>query len=183
MRKLSREQWITGAFVALTEGGIDALRVEPLASRLGVTKGSFYHHFENRRAMHMAMLHEWERLGTEQIIDEVDEAEADPRERLRALAARTFVSDPFVDGIETGIRAWAANDEVVTAAVQRVDDRRIGYVVQLLRDAGMKKPKAERRARLMYRALIGEYIWRTAGGPASTKTELREMTDLLLADI
>ncbi len=183
MRRLSRQQWITGAFEALTAGGIDALRVEPLAEQLGVTKGSFYHHFKNRRELHLAMLAEWERLGTSQIIDEVDEAQADPTSRLRALAVRTFASDPFSDGIETGIRAWAATDTEVAAAVARVDHRRIDYVVRLLRDAGMARAKAERRARLMYRALIGEYIWRTAGGPASTKRELEEMSELLLADV
>lgn len=171
------------AFQALTEGGIDGLRVEPLAARLGVTKGSFYHHFENRRGLHLAMLAEWERLGTSQIIDEVDGAQADPAKRLRALAQRTFASDPFTDGIETGIRAWAATDEVVASSVARVDGRRLDYVVGLLRDAGIPKGKAERRARLMYRALIGEFIWRTAGGPASTKRELDEMTELLLNDL
>lgn len=183
MRRLSRQQWIMGAFQALTEGGIDALRVEPLAQQLGVTKGSFYHHFKNRRELHLAMLAEWERLGTSQIIDEVDEAQADPKARLRALARRTFASDPLTDGIETGIRTWAANDDVVASAVERVDGRRLDYVVGLLREAGMPRAKAERRARLMYRALIGEFIWRTAGGPASTRRELDDMTELLLADL
>jgi AcrR family transcriptional regulator len=183
MRKLSRNEWIGGAFEALTEGGIDALRVEPLAKRLGVTKGSFYHHFENRRALHLAMLVEWERRGTAQIIDGVEEVASDPIDQLRALANATFGIDPVGDAIETNIRSWAATDQVVAAAVSRVDDRRLGFVAGLLREAGMSKALAERRARLMYRVLIGEFIWRTAGGPASTKKELDEMAAMLLAGL
>ncbi len=183
MRKLSRNEWIAGAFEALTDGGIDSLRVEPLAKRMGVTKGSFYHHFENRRSLHLAMLAEWERRGTAQIIDEVEDSTTAPADRLRALGVRTFAADPVSDGIETSIRAWAAIDPVVAEVVSRVDDRRLGFVVKLLVDAGMPRPLAKRRARLLYRTLIGEFVWRTAGGPASTKRELEEMSDLLLAGL
>lgn len=183
MGQLSREQWLMGSVMALTEGGIEALRVEPLAERLGVTKGSFYHHFKNRRELHLALLAEWERLGTSQIIDAVEDGAVEPADRLRALAKRTFAADPFSDGIETAIRSWAANDEVAAEAVRRVDARRLAFVTGLLREGGMAKGKAERRARLLYRTLIGEFTWRTAGGPASTKKELDEMTTLLLSDL
>jgi AcrR family transcriptional regulator len=183
VRNLSRNAWIGGAFDVLCEGGIDALRVEPLAKRLGVTKGSFYHHFENRRALHLAMLEEWERRGTGAIIDEVEGATDDPVAQLRSLAARTFASDPVSDAIETAIRSWAVNDDVVAAATARVDSRRLQFVVNVLRHAGLTRPLAERRARLMYRVLIGEFFWRTTGGPASTKKELDEMAELLLAGL
>lgn len=181
MRKLSRSEWIAGSFEALVDGGIDALRVEPLAKRLGVTKGSFYHHFENRRALHLAMLDEWERRGTSEIIDAVEgPVEGAATERLRALAHLTMRIDPASDAIENGIRAWAATDEVVAEAAARVDEQRIGYVVGLLRETGMAPALAKRRARLLYRVLIGEFMWRNAGGPATTKKEIDEVVDLLV---
>jgi AcrR family transcriptional regulator len=176
----TREEWIVGSFTALCEGGIDAVRVEPLARSLGVTKGSFYHHFANRRELHLGMLAEWERLGTSMIIDTVDEGASDPEERLRLLMFSTYGIDEVADAIEAAIRAWASGDEVAAEAVRRVDDRRVGYVAALLVDAGFTPAKAARRARLMYRHLIGEFIWRTSGGPASTKQELNEMAALLL---
>lgn len=181
MRKLSREEWIAGAFELLIQGGISALRVEPLATHLGVTKGSFYHHFENRRALHMAMLSVWEERGTAAIIVEVEDAADDPTAQLRALALRTFAPDPGVDGIESAIRAWAGSDEVVAEAAERVDNRRTHFVVELLVAAGLARPLAKRRARLLYRALIGEFFWVTAGGPSSTRREIEEMVDLLLS--
>lgn len=182
MRKLSREEWIYGAFDALAAGGIDALRVEPLAAALRVTKGSFYHHFENRRALHLAMLDEWERSGTELVIVDVDSGSLEPSDRLLALASRAFTADPQVDRIETGIRAWAITDDVVAAACDRVDERRIDYVVGILRSVGFSKALATRRARLLYRVMIGDATWRTAGGPASSKKEVAELIDLLLTN-
>lgn len=179
MQKLSREQWITGAFEALCDGGIDALRVEPLAKRLGVTKGSFYHHFENRRALHLALLGEWERVGTSRIIDDVSESSPEPAAQLRTLAHETMATDPFVDAIETGIRAWAATDDEVSKSVGRVDDRRLEFVEGLLRQLGFGAAAARRRAMLLYRVLIGEYMWRTSGGPVMSAREIDEFVDHL----
>ena len=57
--RLDAAAWIAAAFDALAEGGIDAVRVEPLAKALGITKGSFYWHFADRRALLDAMLDAW----------------------------------------------------------------------------------------------------------------------------
>lgn len=182
MRKLSQAEWLKGAFEALCEGGIDALRVEPLAAGLGVTKGSFYHHFANRRSLHLAMLDEWERRGTGEIIDEVDEPARNAAERLHALARRTFASAGRADEIEVAIRAWAVVDEAAAAAVDRVDARRVDYVAALVRECGFATPLARRRARMLYRVLIGEFTWRSSGGPAMSNREIDELVELVVSD-
>lgn len=180
-QKQTKDQWIFGAFQALCDGGIDALRIEPLARQLGITKGSFYHHFADRRALHLAVLETWEQLGTSAIIDAVEGDAEDPASRFRALIDLVFRSDPTNDAIESAIRGWASTDPVAAAATKRVDERRIGYVADQLVDLGIPRRLATRRARLLYRALIGEFIWRSSGGPASTKKELDELAELLLA--
>jgi len=58
--RLDAAAWIAAAFDALADGGIDAVRVEPLAKALGITKGSFYWHFADRRALLDAMLRHFE---------------------------------------------------------------------------------------------------------------------------
>jgi AcrR family transcriptional regulator len=179
---LSQAEWLGGAFEALCEGGIEALRVEPLAAGLGVTKGSFYHHFENRRSLHLAMLDEWERRGTGEIIDEIDEPPRDAVERLQALARRIFASSGRADDIEVAIRAWAVVDDVAAAAVDRVDARRVDYVAALVKECGFAGPLAKRRARLLYRVLIGEFTWRSSGGPAMSEREIDELVALVVAD-
>lgn len=181
MRKLSRREWISGAFEALCEGGVEALRVEPLAKRLGVTKGSFYHHFENRRALHVELVAEWERHGTTQIIERVDQESPDPAARLRTLAHETMKPDPFTDAIETRMRSWAAIDEEVSAAVSRVDGRRLDFTRGLLQEIGLPASLAKRRARLFYRVLIGEFMWRSSGGPSMSTREIDEAVDQLIA--
>lgn len=181
MRSLSHEAWLAAGFAALAEGGVDALRVEPLAEHLGVTKGSFYHHFANRRALHVAMLDAWERRGTSDIIDDIDAVGSTPAERLRHLAHRTMQLGPTNDAIENAIRAWAATDDVAAAAIARVDERRLTYTAALLREAGMNPAQARRRARLLYRILIGEFVWRSSGGPAATRADIDDAVDLILA--
>lgn len=180
MAQQTREDWIAGAFDALCDGGIDALRVEPLARRLGVTKGSFYHHFTDRRELTSALLDSWERQGTAEIIDAVETMAEDPEHRLRVLLELTFAPDPRADAIESSIRGWAATDDDAAAAATRVDTRRVHFVTDLLQRAGLPGALAKRRAALLYRALIGEFIWRSSGGPASTSRELDELAVLLL---
>ena len=178
---LSRSGWIDAAFSALASGGIEALRVEPLAAALGVTKGSFYHHFANRRALHLAMLEAWEHHGTTQIIDDVDATHEPASERLRRLAYRTMHADQTADAIENAIRAWAASDDEVAAATTRVDARRLAYAEGLLRECGLTVAQSRRRARLLYRVLIGEFTWRASGGPAATRADIDDAVDLILA--
>ena len=57
--RLDASAWIEAALEALADGGVEAVRVEPLAKALDVTKGSFYWHFADRRALIDAMLTSW----------------------------------------------------------------------------------------------------------------------------
>ena len=181
MSQKSQQDWVNGAVMALGNGGIDAVRIEPLAKALGVSKGSFYHHFANRRALLLALLDQWEQLGTSAIIEETEGASDDPAVRLGALVRISCTPDPLGDAIETSIRAWASSDDIARQAVARVDHRRLDYVTTLLCSTGMKRPVAKRRAAMFYRIIIGDTTWRTAGGPAHTKRELEELTALLLS--
>ena len=54
---LDEETWIEGALDLLVSGSIDTVRIEPLAKKLGVTKGSFYWHFTDRAALLEALAH------------------------------------------------------------------------------------------------------------------------------
>jgi AcrR family transcriptional regulator len=43
-----RGRWVEEGLRALGDGGLDAVRIEPLAQAIGVTKGGFYWHFADR---------------------------------------------------------------------------------------------------------------------------------------
>ncbi|MEL6981580.1 MAG: TetR/AcrR family transcriptional regulator, partial [Actinomycetota bacterium] len=154
----------------LSRGSIAEVKVERLAKDLGVTKGSFYWHFEDRPALLRAMWQRWAELDTEGVIDEVDAdgtrdpANADPAAAIERLFAITFTSAGEFDGVEAAIREWSASDPEVAAQCRTIDERRIGYVAELLFGAGWEPVAARHRAEFLYRVVIGEYVWRRYGG-------------------
>ncbi|RSO11647.1 TetR family transcriptional regulator [Streptomyces sp. WAC 06783] len=150
-RRLTARDWAEAALAAIGEGGLAAVAVEPIAARLGTTKGSFYWHFANREALVDAALERWEQLRTEAVITELA-AEPDPARRLRAL----FTNGTAAAGkpLEVALLATAA-DPRVAAALQRVTDRRIGYVAELFVSLGFPEDEARRRGLLAYTAYLG----------------------------
>ncbi|MEV0295607.1 TetR/AcrR family transcriptional regulator [Nocardia sp. NPDC050710] len=149
-RKLSAEDWAQAALNALGEGGLSAVAIEPLAKRLGTTKGSFYWHFKDRAALIEAALATWEQLGTDAVIAEVD-SEADPADRLHRLFAHV-IDYAAHDRVELALLA-SADQPPIAAMLRRIADRRIEYVAGLLREMGM--PAAEARTR----AVVGVSIY------------------------
>ena len=121
----------------MAEEGIGSVAVEPLARRLGITRGSFYWHFKDRRALLEATLERWERESTEAVISATRQV-ADPLERFVRLAEEAFGEAPRDDDSSGGDifrrRAFelavsdAADDPVARPFLRRVTERRIGYV-------------------------------------------------------
>ena len=151
-RRLTAEDWALAALDAIGSDGLGAVAVEPLASKLGATKGSFYWHFPNREALVAAALRLWEERFTEGTISSLAGL-ADPAARLRALF--THVSaHPGRDRIEVNLLA-AADHDLVGPVVRRVVDRRIAYVMGLFEEIGFPREEATRRGMLAYAAYVG----------------------------
>lgn len=141
--RLSADDWAQAALDALAEGGLAAVSVEPIAKRLGTTKGSFYWHFKDRAALIDAALARWEQRSTDDVIAEIA-VETDPAERLHRLFAQ--VIDYAATGrIELALLA-SADQPPVAATLRRVADRRIEYVAELLRELGLTTAQARTRA-------------------------------------
>jgi AcrR family transcriptional regulator len=157
---LDIDAWVAAAFDLLAEGGIDAVRVDPLAKRLGVTRGSFYWHFKDRAALHQAMLKQWRKWATYQVGDRIEKAVMDAGERLRRTLALP-TSGPRATraaAIEMAIRLWARRDEEAAAAVERIDHQRLRYYAKLFVERGHDEDEARRRAYLFYAALMSQAI-------------------------
>src|SRR3954466_3815006 len=92
---LDRERWEQAALDALERGGLAAVAVEPLARELGVTKGSFYWHFDNRQELIDAALALWVRVHVDGPLHAWAAVE-DPRERLMALIGRAGAKPPSI---------------------------------------------------------------------------------------
>jgi AcrR family transcriptional regulator len=154
MARLTRDDWTKAALRALADGGLPAVAIEPLAARLGATKGSAYWHFPNRDALLEATLERWEREHTEAVIDLVEADSPAPLERLRRLFATALNSDHPAH-VELALLA-SADDPLVASALKRVTERRLGYLAMLFGQLGFTPAQARRRALLAHSIYLGQ---------------------------
>jgi AcrR family transcriptional regulator len=149
--RLSAEDWAQAALDQIAEQGVASVAVEPLARRLGVTKGSFYWHFPSREALLVAALERWEKV--EQEVFGSLEPIPDPRERLRALFR--LVAHEAKSHIIYSELLKALDHPAVQPVIVRVSGRRLDYLTASFRQAGLSRTDAQHRARLLYAAYVG----------------------------
>ncbi|MDR7191619.1 TetR/AcrR family transcriptional regulator [Luteimonas terrae] len=150
--RLSADDWAQAALDLIAETGVQAVAVEPLARRLGVTKGSFYWHFPSRDALLQAALERWENVEQEALFGALEKV-PDARERLRALfhmVAREYKSHVIYSAL-----LKAQDRPTVQPVIERVSKRRLDYLTASFRQAGLGREDAQHRARLTYAAYVG----------------------------
>jgi AcrR family transcriptional regulator len=151
------QDWVSTGLAELAKGGVEAVRVEVLAERMGVTKGGFYRRFKDRRALLNAILETW-RVGRVTAIERQAEAGGESGlERLRGIF-KLYSERANTQGmaIELAIRQWARNDPTAASAVQKVDAARLKIVGSLYRELGLSAPDADARGVLLYTFLFGQ---------------------------
>jgi AcrR family transcriptional regulator len=152
VKRLSAEDWERAALEAIAEGGLPAVAVEPLARRLGVTKGSFYAHFADRAELVDAALRRWEKAHVDAFAASV-QASNDPAAQLRSLitlaagAARTRT-------IQSRL-LLESDDPRVRTALKRVTEIRLRRLESIFMQLGHSEPAAARRATIAYAIYIG----------------------------
>jgi AcrR family transcriptional regulator len=151
-----RATWIDEGLRALAAGGPDAVRIEPLAQRLGVTRGGFYWHFANRRALLDAMLDTWERRSTDEVLERVEREGGDARAKVRRAGMLTFSRELLP--IDLAVRDWARRDKAVARRLKRVDNRRIEYLRLLIGTFHAHAGDVEARSLLAFALAIGNHF-------------------------
>ena len=149
--QLSAKDWLDQGLKALANRGFTALKAEPLAKAMGVSRGSFYWHFADIAAFHAAILARWHEVAAEQIIANVEAASKD--EDPLALLLRRVFGERLT--LERAVRTWASVDPAARAAVQAIDRRRLNYVEGLLAQSGLSAELARARAQILYWAFLG----------------------------
>src|SRR3954447_3516566 len=152
-----RTSWIDEGLRALGVGGPDAVGIEKLAQALGVTKGGFYWHFEDRPALLGEMLDAWERLVVDEVIERVESEGGDARARLRRLSMLAASSRDLMR-IELGVRDWARRDKAVARRLKRVDNRRMDYLRSLFGAFCADADDVEARCLVFYSLWIGSHF-------------------------
>jgi len=158
---LDRDAWIRGAIAILAEHGAERLRVEVLATRLGVTKGSFYWHFKDRRDLLDAVLEFW-KAG--RIRDIRKQTQAEPGQEAAALrhTIEVYASARNRKGIaiEAAVRDWARHDPRAVAVVEEVDAERLACSCRLFLACGLPPGEAQARSVLLYAYVFGVSLMR-----------------------
>lgn len=156
--RIDEQDWIEAALDMLAKGGLAAVRVEPLALKLGVTKGAFYARYPTRDALLMAMLDYWRRVSTLDVLSGFAAIDESPERRLdRVVKLSSRRPDVRNRGLlEMGIRIWADSDPIAAATMQEIDSYRLDYFKAVLRANGFEEAEAEARALLVYGYMIAD---------------------------
>jgi AcrR family transcriptional regulator len=153
-RQLSREDWLKAARLAMVSSGIGDVKVDRLAKKLGVTRGSFYWHFKDHKDLLDALLQDWEVRNQYEIAQvRTRWARSDPD--LSEIVAIWLGADPTFPAYDMAIRIWARKSPEVAAAVNRVDDAWVGLIEELFRREHFDEDEVFVRARVVYFHQIG----------------------------
>lgn len=164
---MSKQRWIDEGMKVLAEEGIAAVRIDRIAARVGLSKGSFFHHFANAAAFRSAILEEWRARATAQLRDAPSESD------LVELAGQ--IDDLLDVELDGAVRAWASHDPDAAAAVQDVDRVRLRALEGAWRGI-VADPERARTAALLPHLLV---IGATVARPTIDDRELREVFRLL----
>lgn len=151
--KLTAIDWERGALELIAEQGINAVAVESLARRMGITKGSFYWHFPNRQALIEQSLQRWlehDERNLQILMDAIE----DPRERLTLFFRRSTQVHQLTHDVYTAL-CFAPDHPLVQPVLAAVAERRTAYLANAFRELGMEDKAANFRARLTYAAYVG----------------------------
>jgi AcrR family transcriptional regulator len=151
----SKRDWLDCGLDILAEEGAQAIRLERLLASVGLTKGSFYHHFGGMPAYRKALAAYFEERYTSRYIDVATERSDDPVARLAVLRSLVAEEKESEVALEVAFRAWAQQDPDVRIVQARVDARRVEFLEQQLTGAGMGAHQALVIAQAIYLTLVG----------------------------
>lgn len=156
--RIDAAEWLEAALKQLADGGIDQVRIEPLAATLGITKGAFYARYANRDELLAAMLDYWFDESTAAVIATYADVEEGPAERLERILLTPFRRSDFRERarMEMAIRLWAHHDARAAETMRRVDAQRLRYMERVLRDNGFEDAQAASRAFMIYAYILNE---------------------------
>jgi AcrR family transcriptional regulator len=174
--KLGRQDWLAIGIQTLVERGIEAVRIDPLAKLLNVTRGSFYWHFKNRDELLAEILQEWEARNTQSVIKQIEGLDSTPSDKLLSLFEIAAEDD---DRLEKAVRVWSVNDAKAAVAIERVDRQRLDYLQNLFLQLGFSEIDAKVRAQIVYSVRLGWFVMASSGNLSERLTEVRLVHKIL----
>ncbi|HFA49760.1 MAG TPA: TetR/AcrR family transcriptional regulator [Bacteroidetes bacterium] len=151
MARLTKKDWLEEGFKILGEFAQNKLKILYLCERLGVTRGSFYHHFSSIDNYIAELMQAWEEENTLGFIKEASKGDS-PEEKMERLNLQVV---QIKQALETSIRSWSFYHPVVREHLERVDKIRLSFLQGIFEEMGNDKKKSLNLAKLEYAILIG----------------------------
>lgn len=151
----SEEAWLAAAYEELTANGVEAVKIMPLAKKLGVSRTSFYWHFKDREALLEAMIRHWEDKNTGNLVARTEAYAANISEAIFNLFDCWLDAELFDSRLDLAIRNWARTDKALQQRLDQADQRRETALAAMLERFGYEAENALVRARTMIYTQIG----------------------------
>ena len=151
----SREVWLEAARHALLENGVAAVKVQPLAARMNLSRTSFYWFFKDREAILTALLEDWEATNTSALIESTTAYAETIAEAVLNLISVFLDETRFEPRFDMAIRGWAHESDTVADRVARADAQRLAAIRAMFERFGFSGAEADVRARTIYLVQIG----------------------------
>ncbi len=149
---LSAADWERAALELIAEKGVQAMAIEPLARRMGITKGSFYWHFSSRESLLQQALERWEEHDARNLSASLGEIDH-PRDRLISFFRRVG-KEKLTHEVFSELCAAAGHPQV-EPVLERVANRRMQHLATSFQEMGMPEELAKNQARLTYSVYLG----------------------------
>jgi AcrR family transcriptional regulator len=150
---LSRIDWALAGQELLRSGGVTSVKLSALTRRLGVTSGSFYHHFESFEQYLDYLAEFYGGDSVDEVVAALREI-AEPTERL--LRMRTLAEELNIARLDSAMRVWATTNRRAADAVARLDDRLLELMTLSFGEMGFDDDEARVRATMAFAAGVGE---------------------------
>lgn len=157
----SAEGWLDAAYDLLVEGGVEAVKIMPIAVRLGLSRTSFYHHFADREALLSGLIHRWQSRNTANLIAQTQVNATTISEAMLHVIDCWITPDLFDSKLEFAIRTWALTDTHLSAILARADEDRIVALSDMFTRFGFAPLEARLRAQTVYLTQVGYISMRT----------------------
>lgn len=151
----SEEIWLEAAYEVLTRSGVEAVKVMPLAKKLGLTRTSFYWHFKDREALLEAMIRRWEDKNTGNLVAQTCAYAESISEAMFNLFDCWLDQELFDARLDLAIRNWARNDDALLQRLEKSDAKRAEAINAMFRRFGFSEIQAEVRTGTVIYTQIG----------------------------
>lgn len=151
----SADMWLDVAYESLLEGGVESVRILPLAKKLNLSRTSFYWFFTDREELLAALLSRWKSKNTGNWIDRAEAYAESVCEAVLNVFDCWFDDTIFDSRYEAAIRSWAHQSPEIARETAEDDERRVAALTAMFARFDYKPLSADVRARAMYFTQLG----------------------------